>query len=170
MTRTARTRPNERAIITSILLANTAVAITDALNHIAIEISRCDGMKSAGTTDTGRVSGGSTTFVVEAAVLALDGLTQTRDNIGDDLNEIERLTKRLARTTARALGQRAPIPITPCRNGGIGKTLSDDLNEKVEKCHEQPHAQGLCNTHYVAWRREQRAAGIDTSGMYEPAQ
>jgi hypothetical protein len=106
---------------------------------------------------------------VEAVVLARYHLTSIRETIRDDLNEIERLTKRLARTTARALGQRAPTEPTLCRDGGIGKDLTPDLTGRVATCHERPHAQGLCNTHYVAWRREQRAAGIDTSGMYEPA-
>jgi hypothetical protein len=185
----SRPRPNDQAVTAALLLERTAQTITEALTHIAIEIGRCDGYPNGGTSETGRVSGGQRTIPVpyiddhghpdidhvpvtsvEAVVLVRYRLNAWDDEIRVLLDRIERDTKALSRITHRALGQRAPVAQRQCRDGGLGKDLTPKLTGLVANCYEPPHAKGLCNTHYAQWLRDKRAAGIDTSGMYEPAQ
>lgn len=150
-------KPNRKAEEAGHTLSTViATNITNALDHLARELSVCDGFGERGDTVAVATSAGDTS--TERAMLARYELTEMRESLTDDLTAALDAIRKLGWTAQAAMRLRAPHnavqPNTAklCRDGITDKTRQGSIEWHDPTCMMPSAKLGLCQRHYDARR------------------
>lgn len=167
------TKPNRQAeeaghTLSTIIATN----ITNALEHLARELTTCDGFGERGDSVTVSASSESTT--TERAAMARYDLLEMRETLRDDLTEVMEAIRRLNWTTQKAMRLRAPKNVTQpnqaklCRDGITDATRQGAIEWHDPTCMMTGTKVGLCQKHYDARRYWLTTHGIPDTGEHLP--
>lgn len=160
------TRPNERVVQVGLHLANQdALVVAQALSHLALEQSVCDGWATRGDS-AGRGSAASST--TEAAAIMAGQFHHKTDDIRQAIANLEADRQHLARLASESLGLRAPAALAEirCRDSQMGRQGALEWGDPT--CEELPVKAGLCGACYQRERRWRVGHGL-TAREIEPA-
>ena len=167
------TKPNRQAeeaghTLSTIIATN----ITNALEHLARELTTCDGWPEHGDSVTVSASSESTT--TERAAMARYEMREMRETLRGDLTEVMEAIRRLNWTTQKAMRLRAPKNVTQpnqaklCRDGITDATRAGAVEWHDPVCMMTGTKLGLCQRHYDARRYWLTAHGIPDTGEHLP--
>ena len=160
------TKPNRTAEEAGYALQGPiAVSITNALDHLARELSAADGFAERG--DSVNVMATSELTPTERAADARYELHAAVDSVKDALQDAVQAIRRLNWTTQAAMRIRAPRnAVQPnaaklCRDGITDATRQGSLEWHDPTCMMPAAKLGLCQRHYDARRYWCQTHGID---------
>jgi hypothetical protein len=156
------TRPDHRTLQAALTLEQLAPDVTVALAHLYRERAICDGYTAS--TSNGRGTAESST--TEAAALTAEYLGIKALAIRTIINQIETLIDDLAHSIQKAVGVRAPVTVTRCRDNHTGRQGAIEWGDPT--CEAIPDKAGLCSACYQRERRWRQAHGLPAREI-EPA-
>jgi hypothetical protein len=164
-----RTRIDIQLSAAATLLNRLAVSYPSALGHLARELLVLDGMpdhtSGAGIT-RGAGSDVEALTAVERVAASRVHFSTELDTLREDAQAVIEMIGALAHMIDRAIGLRAPIAVSRCRDSLPGRDGGMDWGDTT--CEEIPAKAGLCNKHYMAERRWRERSGLPARHI-EPA-
>jgi hypothetical protein len=156
-----RTRIDVQLAAAATLLDRLAASYPSALGHLARELLVLDGMpdhtSGAGIT-RGAGSDVEALTAVERVAASRVHFSTELDTLREDAQAVIEMVGALAHMIDRAIGLRAPIAVSRCRDSLPGRDGGMDWGDPT--CEEIPAKAGLCSACYQRERRWRIGEGL----------
>ncbi len=152
-----------------------ALNLTNALEHIARELSILDGFPERG--EQANVQATSELTSVERHADARYALTEARETLRDHKAQVLQSIRELNEYINVVMRMRQPRNVTQpkakeglCCSNQAGKAGAiEEWGDALCLDMGMSNRGGLCYKHWMAWYRYRKATGVDTSKDFEPA-